>query len=106
MSFGSFVVSDSLFDLLADVSHLGLVFSVHILLFFDEGYELLVFAVDRFFFAACCCSSVSATYLAVAVIVVECCGSSISVCCCRCRCRVAAVHVSQTPRVLLDHACQ
>ena len=33
MSCGSFVVSDSLFDLLADVSHLGLVFSVHFFFF-------------------------------------------------------------------------
>ena len=29
MSFGSFVVSDSFFDLLADVSHLGLLLSFH-----------------------------------------------------------------------------
>ena len=47
MSFGSFVVSDSLFDFLADVYHLGLVFSVHIFSSFDDGYELLVFAVDQ-----------------------------------------------------------
>ena len=51
MSFGSFVVSDTLFDLLADVSHLGLVCSVHVFSSFDEGQELLVFVVDRFFFA-------------------------------------------------------
>ena len=37
MSFGSFVVSDTLFDVLADVSHLGLVFSVNLFSSFDEG---------------------------------------------------------------------
>ena len=37
MSFGSFVVSDSFFDLLTEVSHLGLLFSVHIFSFLDEG---------------------------------------------------------------------
>ena len=37
MSFGSFVVSDSVYDLLADVSHLGLVWSVHVFSYFDEG---------------------------------------------------------------------
>ena len=52
VSFGSFVVSDSLFDLLTDVSHLSLVFSVHFSSF-DEGQEPLVFAVHRFFFARC-----------------------------------------------------
>ena len=40
-----------LIDLLADVSHLGLVFSVNLFSSFDEDLELLVFAVDRFFFA-------------------------------------------------------
>ena len=64
MPFGSFVVSDTLFDLLADISHLGLVFSVNIFSSFDEGSDLLVFTVDRFFLTRCsyscallkCCS--------------------------------------------------
>ena len=37
VSFGFSVVSDTLFDLFADVSHLGLVLSVHISSSFDEG---------------------------------------------------------------------
>ena len=61
MSIGSFVVSDSLVDLLADVFHLGVVFSVQFSSF-DEGYELLVFAVDRFIFARCSCSCVLLKY--------------------------------------------
>ena len=46
----------SCFFFFADVSHLGLVFSVHISSYLDEGKELLVFTVDRFFLARCSCS--------------------------------------------------
>ena len=103
ISFGTFVVSDSLFDVHADVSHWGLVFSVHIFSLSDEGQELLVFAVDRFFFARCRYSCVllrcftsqliswgfqrcrvlllfksSVSSFAAAVVIVSCCNSSIS----------------------------
>ena len=53
MSSGSFVVPDSLFDLLTDVPHLGLIFSVHVFRLSMKAEDLLVFAVDRFFFACC-----------------------------------------------------
>ena len=51
MSFGSFVVSGSLFDLLADCLSLGPCFFCPSFSSFDQNLELLVFAVDRFFFA-------------------------------------------------------
>ena len=65
MSLGSFVVSESLFDLLADDSC------------------CLVFAVDRFFFACCsyncvCCSSVSVSSFVIAAVVAACFCSIIS----------------------------
>ena len=48
----SFDVSDSFSNLLAYVSHLGLLLPVHMFLL-DEGLELLVLAVDRFFSVRC-----------------------------------------------------
>ena len=57
--FGSFVVSDSLFDLLAEVSHLGLVFSVHFSIMAKSSWSLL--SIDSSLCAAviavCCCSA-------------------------------------------------
>ena len=52
MCFGSSDLSDSLFDLVAAVSHWGFVSSVHFS-FFDEGQELLIFTVERFFSVHC-----------------------------------------------------
>ena len=47
--------------------HLGLVFSVHIFSSLDEGQELCVFAVDRFFFARCSNSCVLLKYFCLFV---------------------------------------
>ena len=101
VSFGSGVVSDSLCDLLADVSHLGLVFSVHIFRLSTRAkssWSLVLIvsslragvtavscsniSVSSFVIAvvaACLCSSISAASCAAAVALVACwCSSSFS----------------------------
>ena len=101
MPFGSFVVSESLFAALADVSHLGFVFSVHISSSFervksswslpsiDSSFRGAVAAarcsnisVSSFesttVVAACFCSSAPATSFAADMFLITCCCSMIS----------------------------
>ena len=81
-SFGSFVVSDSLFDLLADVSHLGLVFSVHIFrlsMRAKSSWSLLsIVSSLRAAVTAVGCSSISVSSFVIAAVVAACFCSSIS----------------------------
>ena len=82
MSFGSFVASGTLFDLLADVSHLGLVFSVN---FFrlsmraKSSWSLLsIVSSLHATVTAVSCSSISVSSFVIAAVVAACFCSSIS----------------------------
>ena len=82
-SFSSFVVSGSFFDLLADVSHLGLFFSVHICLFSmraKNSWSLLsiVSSLCTAIVAVCCCSASPIISSLRAAVLVVCCCSRIS----------------------------
>ena len=74
MAFGSFFVSDTLFDLLADVSHLGLVFSVHISSSFAGGLRALGLHRRSFLLSRVACvvtrsSSVSVSPFVIAFVI-------------------------------------
>ena len=80
MPFGPFVVSDSLFDLLADVSHLRLLLSVHIFLVSMRAKSsrslLLIVSSPCAAVVAVCCWSVSPANSSLCLFVVVMC------CCC------------------------
>ena len=93
MYFGSCAVSDSVFDLLADVSHLSFLTIFLLLLSIVSSLCVAVTAMhccsaspaisslDMFVVVVCCCCSASpvVSSLCVAVVVLVCCCSSISV---------------------------